>query len=228
MGGRQSWDPIHSPINNEGISRRSDFSIIACILYITAAEHPAEELLNVPIMSKETHPQIEGGKYFVPSTRILFRTKSLSSLQVTIIQKQVVQTCSNSLQVTIIQNKLRVFQSRGKASCMFPLYTLERDGRIWNVPLQPCFRIQVAWFQHSPRNRACVDLCNADSAYPTTKLHHDTKSQLWNKDDFWNAVFIKNPSSLPPWIYISWSSWINASRLLPQRTRSKSVASHMK
>jgi len=32
----------------------------------------------------------------------------------------------------------------GKASCMFPLYTLERDGRIWNVPLQPCFRIQVA------------------------------------------------------------------------------------
>ena len=74
MGGRQSWDPIHSPINNEGISRRSDFSIIACILYIAAAEHPAEELLNVPIMSKETHPQIEGGKYFMPSTRILFRT----------------------------------------------------------------------------------------------------------------------------------------------------------
>jgi len=101
-------------------------------------------------MSKETHPQIEEKKYSSPAEEYIF------FVQITIFfasdkpyENKFVQTCSNSLQVTIIQNnvsKKTIIQNKlgfvpitcKKGSRMFPPAQTRKRWKNVNCEMFPC------------------------------------------------------------------------------------------
>lgn len=148
--GRQSWDPIHTPINNQPrnlkairllyhslhslIHRSSTPGRRGCSMFPSCLKRPTHKL-----RSKNIRPL---------QKNIFFWYKLLSSLQVTIIREQV---CLDLFQFFAGDNHTKQikisFQSHVKreAACSH-LHRLERDGRMWIVKCSlaskaPCIMI---------------------------------------------------------------------------------------